>query len=80
VIRTVSGFAIRRPMVVVVLGPAVVGAGFGVGTGVSGPVPSAETRPARRVPDVPNKQDGGWWATFKGDEGNLFGLGQRGGS
>jgi RND superfamily putative drug exporter len=33
-IRSISGFAIRRPIVVIVLWVAVVGAGFGVGTGV----------------------------------------------
>lgn len=28
-------------------------------------------------PDEPSKQDWGWWATFKDNEGNLYGLGQR---
>jgi lactoylglutathione lyase len=31
-------------------------------------------------PDAPSKQDWGWWATFKDNEGNLYGLGQRRGS
>jgi putative drug exporter of the RND superfamily len=55
VIRTVSGFAIRRPMVVVVLWLAVVGAGFGVGTGVFerlvpevGTVPGSESQRAEQ--------------------------------
>jgi lactoylglutathione lyase len=29
-------------------------------------------------PDPPGKQFWGWWATFKDNEGNLYGLGQRG--
>ncbi len=29
------------------------------------------------VPDPPGKQFWGWWATFKDNEGNLYGLGQR---
>jgi len=28
-------------------------------------------------PDPPGKQFWGWWATFKDNEGNLYGLGQR---
>ncbi len=28
-------------------------------------------------PDPPTKQFWGWWATFKDNEGNLYGLGQR---
>jgi RND superfamily putative drug exporter len=35
-IRTIAGFAVRRPLVVSVLWLAVVGAGFGIGTGVFG--------------------------------------------
>jgi RND superfamily putative drug exporter len=35
-IRTIAGFAVRRPLVVIVLWLAVVGAGFGIGTGVFG--------------------------------------------
>ena len=31
-------------------------------------------------PDAPSRQDWGWWATFKDNEGNLYGLGQRGDS
>jgi lactoylglutathione lyase len=30
-------------------------------------------------PDPPSKQFWGWWATFKDNEGNLYGLGQRNG-
>ncbi len=29
-------------------------------------------------PDPPSKQFWGWWATFKDNEGNLYGIGQRG--
>ncbi len=28
-------------------------------------------------PDAPSRQFWGWWATFKDNEGNLYGLGQR---
>ena len=28
--------------------------------------------------DAPRKEFWGWWATFKDNEGNLYGLGQRG--
>jgi lactoylglutathione lyase len=28
-------------------------------------------------PDAPVQQDWGWWATFRDNEGNLYGLGQR---
>ncbi len=30
-----------------------------------------------QFPDPPGKQIWGWWATFKDNEGNLYGLGQR---
>jgi lactoylglutathione lyase len=30
-----------------------------------------------QFPDPPSKQFWGWWATFKDNEGNLYGLGQR---
>jgi RND superfamily putative drug exporter len=52
-IRTISGFAIRRPFVVVALWIAVVAAGFGIGTGVfdrlvpqTGTVPGSESQHA----------------------------------
>src|SRR6266545_1640577 len=54
-IRTISGFAIRRPVVVVVLWIAVVAAGFGVGVGVFerlvpevGTVPGSESQRAEQ--------------------------------
>jgi RND superfamily putative drug exporter len=54
-IRTVSGFAIRRPLVVIVLWIAVVAAGFGIGTGVfdrleseTGTVPGSESQQAEQ--------------------------------
>ncbi len=28
--------------------------------------------------DTPRKEFWGWWATFRDNEGNLYGLGQRG--
>jgi uncharacterized membrane protein YdfJ with MMPL/SSD domain len=52
-IRTISGFAIRRPLIVVVLWIAVVAAGFGIGVGVFdrlvpevGTVPGSESQHA----------------------------------
>jgi RND superfamily putative drug exporter len=54
-IRTISGFAIRRPVVVVVLWIAVVAAGFGIGVGVFerlvpevGTVPGSESQRAEQ--------------------------------
>lgn len=59
-IRAISGFAIRRPVVVILLWVAVVGAGFGVGVGVFerlvpdvGSVPGSESeRAAQRLDDA----------------------------
>jgi RND superfamily putative drug exporter len=59
-LRKISGFAVRRPFVVIVVWLAVVGAGFGIGTGVFdrlvgdvGTVPGSESdRAAGRLADA----------------------------